>query len=71
VQTNNWPHLVNVSLLARVELSVRLVLVFHVTPIAPVAPVPLSTNVQHAPRSFLFSQLDVVYQRVVDLSSLI
>lgn len=40
------------------ELSLLPALVLSVTPIAPVAPDPLSTNVQHA-RRVLFSQVDV------------
>ena len=68
VHPHNSPLLVNASLLARVELSVPPVLVFRVILIAPIAQEPLSANVQHAPRSFPFSHLDVVYQRVVNPS---
>ena len=64
VSLHNSPLLANVSLLARLELSVPLALVSSVTPIAPVAPDPLSSNVQHASRLVLFSHLDVAYQHV-------
>ena len=63
------PHLVNVSLLARVELSLPPALVLSVTPIAPVAPDPLSTNVYHAPRRVVFSHLNVAYQHVSNPST--
>ena len=69
VSPHNSLHLVNVSLLARLELSVPPVLVLSVTPIAPVAPDPLSSNVQHASRRVLFSPLDVAYQHVPNPSS--
>lgn len=59
VSPQNSPYLVNVSLLARMELSLPPVLVLSVTPIAPVAPDPLSRNVNHAHRCVLFSQMDV------------
>lgn len=53
-------------LFARVELSLQPVLVSNVIPTAPAVPDLLSVNVQHAPRSFLFSYLDVAYQRVAN-----
>lgn len=64
------PHLVNVLLLARVELSIPQALVLSVIPIAPVAPEPLSTNVHHVTRRVLFLHLDVAYQHVFNPSTL-
>lgn len=70
VSPQNSPYLVNVSLLARMELSLPPVLVLSVTPIAPVAPdPPLSVNVQHAYRRVLFSHLDVAYEHVPNPNS--
>ena len=70
VMPHNSPHLVNVCLLARMELSLPPALVLRVTLIAPVAPDLLSMNVQNASRRVLFSHMDVAYQHVSDHSSL-
>ena len=53
--------LVNVSLVALLELSHPPVLVFRVIPIVPPAPALLSTNVRRVPSSVLFFNLDVAY----------
>lgn len=66
---NNSLPLVNVFLPAQLELSLHPVLVLRVILIAPAAPVPLSPNVQHAPRSSLFSHLDVAYRRAANPNS--
>ena len=66
---NNSPLPVNVSPLARLELSLPRVLVLSVIPIAPAALDPLSANVQHAPPTFPFSHLGVACQHVANPSS--
>ena len=63
--------MVNVFLLARLELSVLPVLVLSVIPIVPAALDPLSTNVRHVLRIFPFSHLDVVSRRAANPSSTI
>lgn len=61
--------LVNASLSARPKLSFPTILVSIVIPTAKPATEPLSTNVNHVPKVFLFSILDVAYRRVIKPSS--